>query len=122
MHTNKLHNLQNLKERRKKLRSELTPAEAFLWTKLSNGKLDGRKFRRQHSIGSFVMDFYCPTEKLSIELDGSLHFTEEGIENDKRRTEYLRAVGINEIRFKNAEVFELTNEVLNKIKACFKKE
>ena len=122
MHTNKLHNLQNLKERRKKLRKEMTPAEAFLWTKLSNGKLDGRKFRRQHSIGSFVVDFYCPSEKLSIELDGSPHFTEEGIENDKRRTEYLRTVGINEIRFENAEVFEFTNEVLNKIKACFKKE
>lgn len=100
----------------------MTPAEAFLWTKLSNGKLDGRKFRRQHSIGSFVVDFYCPSEKLSIELDGSPHFTEEGIENDKRRTEYLRTVGINEIRFENAEVFEFTNEVLNKIKACFKKE
>jgi very-short-patch-repair endonuclease len=122
VHKNKLHNLQNLKERRRKLRSEMTPAEAFLWTKLSNGKLDGRKFRRQHSVGSFVVDFYCPAENLSIELDGILHFTEEGIEYDKKRTAYLKSVGINEIRFENSEVFEYTNEVLNKIKACFKKD
>ena len=100
----------------------MTPAEAYLWTKLSNRKLEGRKFRRQHSLGSFVVDFYCPTEKLSVELDGMPHFTEEGIENDKMRTKYLKSIGINEIRFENAEVFERTDEVLNKIKACFKKE
>lgn len=100
----------------------MTPAEAFLWTRLSNGKIEGRKFRRQHSVGQFVVDFYCPAEKLSIELDGNEHFTEEGIEYDKRRTIYLTSVGINEIRFENAEVFDLTEEVLEKIKSCFKKE
>jgi very-short-patch-repair endonuclease len=120
MHKNKLHNLQNLKERRKKLRSEMTPAEAFLWTRLSNGKLDGRKFRRQHSIGQFAVDFYCPAEKLSIELDGTPHFTEEGIENEKKTTNYLRSVGIKEIRFENAEAFDLTEEVLERIRSCFK--
>ena len=114
MHKNKLHNLETLKKRRKQLRSEMTPAEAFLWTRLSNGKLDGRKFRRQHSIGNYVVDFYCPSEKLSVELDGMPHFTE--------RTEYLASLRIKEIRFENAEVFEMTDEVLAKIKACFKNE
>ncbi|MBL8017622.1 MAG: endonuclease domain-containing protein [Ignavibacteria bacterium] len=118
---NKLHNLEILKERRKQLRSELTPAEAFLWTRLSNSKLEGRKFRRQHSIGNYVVDFYCPAEKLSIELDGMPHFTEEGMEKDKKRTEYLASLRIKEIRFENAEVFEMTDEVLEKIKSCFKK-
>lgn len=98
----------------------MTPAEAFLWTRLSKGKLDGRKFRRQHSIGQFVLDFYCPAEKLSIELDGMPHFTEEGIENDKKRTYYLNSLGIKEIRFENAEVFDLTEEVLERIRSCFK--
>lgn len=98
----------------------MTPAEAFLWTKLSNGKLDGRKFRRQHSMGQFVVDFYCTSEKLSIELDGTPHFTEEGIENDKKRTSYLKSIGIKEIRFENAEVFDLTEEVLERIRSCFK--
>lgn len=100
----------------------MTPAEAFLWTKLSNGKLDGRKFRRQHSMGQFAVDFYCPSEILSIELDGTHHFTEEGIENDKKRTSYLKSIGIKEIRFENAEVFDLTEEVLERIRSCFKKK
>ena len=98
----------------------MTPVEAFLWTKLRNGKLDGRKFRRQHSIGQFVVDFYCPCEKLSIELDGTPHFTEEGSEYDKKRTNYLMSAGIKEIRFENAEVFDLTEDVLERIRYCFK--
>ncbi len=122
VHKNKLHNLENLKERRKKLRSDMTPAEAYLWTKLRNGNLEGRKFRRQHSVGPFIVDFYCPSENLSIELDGTPHFTEEGYEYDKHRTSYLKTIGICEIRFENAEVFEKTEDVLNNIKACFKKE
>lgn len=121
MHKNKLHNLESLKERRKKLRSELTPAEAFLWTRLKNSKLDGRKFRRQHSIGGYIVDFYCPEESLTIELDGSPHFTEDGAEYDKKRTQYLNALGVTELRFENAEVFECTEQVLEKIRSCFRK-
>lgn len=121
MRKNQLFNIDALKPTRKKLRSTLTPSEAFLWTKLQNSQLEGRKFRRQHSIGKFVVDFYCFTEKLTIELDGALHFTEEGIEYDKRRTEFITGRGIREIRFENWEVFEKTDEVLNKIRSMFKK-
>ena len=62
-----------LKTFRKELRSNLTPAEAKLWTYLKNKKLGGRRFRRQHSVGGYILDFYCPTEKLAIELDGQGH-------------------------------------------------
>jgi very-short-patch-repair endonuclease len=120
MRDRQLNNVDKLKTRRKELRSSLTPAEAFLWVRLQNSKL-GRKFRRQHSIGPFIVDFYCSIEKLAVELDGSMHFTEEGIEYDKRRTDYLKSLGINEIRFENAEVFEKTEEVLEDIKSCFRK-
>ena len=120
MRKNQLHNVDNLKQRRKNFRSNLTPAEAFLWNYLKNSQLEGRKFRRQHSFEKFVLDFYCLTEKLGVELDGMYHFTEEQIKYDEERTEYLNIMGIKVIRFENAEVFEKTEEALGKIKSCFK--
>lgn len=120
MAINKLHNREFLKGRRKELRSAMTPAEAYLWSKINKGQLDGRKFRRQHSVGKYIMDFYCPSEKLSVELDGINHFSEEAVEYDKKRTDYLNTYNIQVIRFENAEVFDMTEEVLSRIKACFK--
>ena len=70
-----LHNLPKLKTFRRKLRSNLTPAEAAFWKIVQNAKLDGRKFRRQHSVGGYILDFYCPAERLGIELDGEVHFS-----------------------------------------------
>jgi very-short-patch-repair endonuclease len=65
-----LHNNPRSKKRRRKLRRALTPAEASLWKFLKNSKLDGRKFRRQHSVGPYTLDFYCVEEWLAVELDG----------------------------------------------------
>ena len=79
----KTHNKKSLKERRKHLRNNGTSAEATLWTLLSKSQLDGRKFRRQHSINSFIVDFYCPSEKLVIELNGEHHFTDAVLEKIK---------------------------------------
>lgn len=121
MRKNQLRNIDKLRDRRKELRSNLTPAEAFLWKYLKNSQLEGRKFRRQHSFGKFVIDFYCSTEKLGVELDGMYHFTEEQIKFDADRTEYMNSLGIRIIRFENAEVFEKTDEVLIKIKDCFRR-
>src|SRR3990172_13056637 len=101
----KIHNVKNLKENRKKLRNNLTPAEAKLWSLLKNGQLENRKFRRQHSVGQYVLDFYCPSEKLCIELDGIVHLTEEGYEYDTARTEYLKTLNIRVMRFENKDVF-----------------
>ena len=118
----KLHNIRALKENRKQLRNRLTPAEAKLWSLLKNSQLEKRKFRRQHSIGPYVLDFYCPSERLCIELDGAAHFTDGGYEYDSARTEYLAALNIYVIRFENKEVFENTEGVLEVIRRNFTSE
>jgi len=66
----RLNNLPALKYFRRKLRSKMTPAEAKLWTYLKGKQLEGKKFRRQHSVSRYILDFYCPSSKLAIELDG----------------------------------------------------
>ena len=67
-----IHNRSALKENRRTLRNNMTPAESALWKVLQKSQLDGRKFRRQHSVDGHILDFYCPSEKLAIELDLSL--------------------------------------------------
>ena len=118
---NKIHNLKLLKEKRKQLRNNLTSAEATLWKMLQNSQIDGRKFRRQHSVGFYILDFYCPSEKLAVELDGEHHFTSAGFEKDEKRTEYLNSLNIRVIRFENKEVFEQTESVLQTIRDNFLK-
>ncbi|MBI4843837.1 MAG: endonuclease domain-containing protein [Nitrospirae bacterium] len=115
----KIHNIKNLKVNRKKLRNNLTPAEAKLWSLLKESQIEDRKFRRQHSVGPYVLDFYCPSEKPCIELDGVAHFTDSGYEYDTARTEYLTAFNIRVIRFENKDVFENTEGVLKVIKENF---
>lgn len=116
----RIHNLKYLKTYRKNLRKSLTPAEAFLWSRLQNRKLEGRKFRRQHSIGNYIADFYCPEERLVVELDGQGHFNEEAVEYDAMRTQYLNKLGIKVIRFENKMLFENLEEVLLVIKENFR--
>jgi very-short-patch-repair endonuclease len=92
-----------------------------LWLLLKGAQCEGRKFRRQHSIGKFVVDFYCPSEKLVIELDGEHHFTEEGYAYDEKRSQYFFSLGISTIRFENCEVLDRPEAVLQDIAALFKK-
>ena len=73
---------------------------------VKKGQLEGRKFRRQHSVGSYVLDFYCPAEKLGIELDGEVHFNERAIEHDRERRLFLEYFGIRVLRFENRAVFD----------------
>ncbi|MGB0175551.1 MAG: endonuclease domain-containing protein [Owenweeksia sp.] len=117
-----LHNRKHLKETRRKLRNNLTPAEATLWKHLQRKQLEGRKFRRQHSVGNYILDFYLPAEKLSVELDGASHFTPAGEENDSVRDSYLAVVGITVLRFENKLVFEHIDTVLDTICRNFKPE
>jgi very-short-patch-repair endonuclease len=112
----RINNLAFLKDTRKHLRNNLTEAEAILWSMLKNSKLGGRKFRRQHSIGYYIVDFYCPAEKLVIELDGQGHYTHEGMSNDAERDKHLSMMGIKVLRFENIEVKENLTKVLQKIK------
>ena len=95
------HNKKELKPLRKALRRESTPQEDMLWSKLRASQM-GVRFRRQHSVGNFILDFYCPTAKLAVELDGSQHAETE--EKDVKRTEYLEREGIRVLRFWNNEV------------------
>ncbi len=117
---NQLNNLNYLKNKRKTLRKNSTPAEASLWKLLQGSKLDGKKFRRQHSVGNYILDFYCPSQKLAIELDGEGHFTDEGIAKDEERTRFLNECSIKVIRFENKLVFERTEWLLDEIKKNFK--
>ncbi|MFO7657959.1 MAG: SusD/RagB family nutrient-binding outer membrane lipoprotein [Bacteroidales bacterium] len=110
-----IHNRKYLKQTRQNLRNNLTSAEATLWTYLQNRKLDGRKFRRQHSIGNFVVDFYCPQEKIALELDGKDHFTDIGFERDLKRDAYIKSLNIKVIHIENQEVFKNIEEVLMNI-------
>jgi very-short-patch-repair endonuclease len=108
-----------MKPRRKQLRRSLTPAEARLWIELKQSRLSGRKFRREHSVGKYVLDFYCVEEWLAVELDGQVHRNEAARAYDRERTEFLNGVGIEVIRFENILVFEELEFVLGTIKAFF---
>lgn len=113
-----IHNRKVLKQKRKKLRNNLTPGEASLWKFLQKSQLEGRKFRRQHSVGNYILDFYCPGEKNNIELDGEYHIPEK----DKKRDQYLNNLGITVLRFENRATFESLETVLEIIKSHFSKK
>ncbi len=114
------HNKKKLKPFRKKLRNHCTAAEAVLWTYLKGKQLDGRKFRRQHSVDNYILDFYCPSEKLAIELDGAEHFLPEGLEKDAARDkDLLENDNIKTLRFENKLVFDKIYSVLEEVKSVF---
>lgn len=98
------------------LKKDMTTAEKILWNELRNRKLDGHKFRRQHPIATFIVDFYCHESKLIIEVDGKIHLTNENQAYDKQRTEQLEIYGMRLIRFTNDQVLENTTSVLNEIR------
>jgi very-short-patch-repair endonuclease len=115
-----IHTRKELKEFRRDLRRNLTPAEAVLWNLLKARNFEGIRFTRQHSIGNFIVDFYCASEKLIIELDGNIHFNPKAELYDQKRTEYLNSLGFKLIRFENKMVFENLQTVLQEIKDNFK--
>ena len=111
------HNILYLKDRRKYLRSHTTRAEAAMWNMLKGQKIEGVKFRRQHSIGHYILDFYAPQLKLCIELDGQPHFTVDGALNDDTRSQYLiNAHNIYILRFENKTIFENPEGVVASIR------
>lgn len=98
----------------------MTPAEAYLWNELKDSQLEGRKFRRQHSINYFIVDFYCASEQLIIELDGQVHLNAAAEEKDRKREKVLEEMGFTIIRFENKMVFENLVSVLMEIKDNFR--
>ena len=105
-----------IKLRARRMRKRPTPAEKILWNKLRNKQLQGFRFRRQHPIGRFIVDFYCREVRLVIEVDGSVHDTSEAIEYDEARQTFLEHRGLTVLRFSNAEVINNTQFVLCCIK------
>jgi predicted helicase/very-short-patch-repair endonuclease len=114
-----INNLPYLKTFRKELRNNLTPAEARFWKVIQNKQFEGRKFRRQHSVGNYILDFYCPAEKLAIELDGQVHFNDSAREYDYERKLFLEQFGIKVLRFENKRVFEDLEWMLDVIRNDF---
>ena len=104
-----------LKQRRRELRRNQTEAEKTLWLHLRNKQFYGLKFFRQYSIGSYILDFYCPTMKLAVELDGGQHDLCESKEYDAVRSEYLKAQGVEVTRFWNHEVLLDVESVLSEL-------
>jgi very-short-patch-repair endonuclease len=100
--------------RSRELRQPLTPAEAVLWRHLRNRKL-AYKFRRQHQIDRFIIDFYCAEARVCIEIDGSQHFEPEQEEYDMVRTTFLEELGYEVIRFTNHDVRSDLNAVVDEI-------
>jgi very-short-patch-repair endonuclease len=115
----KINNLPHLKTFRKELRNNLTPAEAKFWKAIQNKNFEARKFRRQHSVGNYILDFYCPSEKLAVELDGEVHFGDAARQYDYERRLFLEHCGIKVLRFENKLVFEELEWVLEVIKSNF---
>lgn len=88
-----------------------------MWQFLRNKNINGLKFRRQHYIKSYIVDFYCTEKTLSIELDGGIHLNKEQQEYDQFRTKVLTELGVTELRFTNEEIIENITAVINKIKS-----
>jgi very-short-patch-repair endonuclease len=114
-----LFNRKELKSLRSSLRKSSTSAEAALWEVLKSRKLEGRKFRRQYSIGSYIADFCCPSEKLIIELDGDPHGEYHKIQKDEIRDNYLVSLGFTILRFENRFVFQDAEYIRSEIRKVF---
>jgi very-short-patch-repair endonuclease len=99
-------------ERRRELRRRCTDAEAALWEVLRDRGLAGAKFRRQHSCGPFILDFYCARRRLAVELDGGQHFEPAAQAYDARRSAYLATRGITVLRFGTDLIFREREGVL----------
>ena len=115
-----LHNINKLIDRRKKLRKNPTREEETLWWYLKDKRL-GIKFRRQHSVGGYILDFYCAEKKLVIEIDGAIHNSKENKEYDDIRDKFFRELDYEVLRFSNTEIENDVKMVIEKIKSKLEK-
>lgn len=104
-----------LKFLRRELRSSQTDAEKFLWSRLRSEQVLGLRFFRQYSVGSYILDFYCPMKKLAIEIDGGQHNEEVGIKADQKRTDFLAEKGLRVLRFWNNDILTNIQSVMERI-------
>lgn len=108
--TKKIRSPKYVIELAQKMRINLTPAEEVLWNELKEKKLNGFKFRNQHPIYRYIIDFYCHEKLLAIEIDGDIH--KQRHDYDEYRNEFLKNIGIKTLRFSNERVLNNTKQVL----------
>ena len=105
----------NTFEKARLLRANMTEAEKILWDKLKNRNVFKARFRRQHPVGIFIVDFYCHEYKLAIEIDGEIHLNKEVIEYDDGRSHDIEKFGIKILRYTNNEVFTDLKTIIEQI-------
>jgi very-short-patch-repair endonuclease len=110
-----LFNKTSEKAKRQRLRNDMPPAEKLIWARLRGRQIEGCKFRRQYSVGAFVIDFYVPELKLAIEIDGPTHYGEIAEAYDARRQSYIESKGIRFLRFTNRQVYRELDAVVESI-------
>ena len=106
---------QTLRDRSRGMRKKISPAERKLWSHLRGDRFYSLRFRRQHPIGIYIADFFCPRFNLVIEVDGNSHFEPEAMQWDRDRTDYLASLELKELRFTNADVFSNIDGVLSEV-------
>ena len=111
--------MESIRSRAKELRKQPTSAEKILWEYLRDRRLLGLKFRRQHPLGTYIVDFYCPAFRLVVEIDGEIHRYQEV--DDQARTDQLEEKGYKVIRFWNFEVEQNLDTVINQeqLQKCY---
>ena len=108
-------NRKSEQQKRRSLRKSMTKAEVLLWMQLKNRRVLGQRVLRQYSVGAYVLDFYIPKLKLAIEVDGATHVTEQELEYDRNRENEIASLGIQFLRFTNAEIYHSMNGVIGRI-------
>ena len=112
---NEYFNRRNATRKRQMLRGSMPDAEVILWSRLKGRQLLGCKFRRQYSVGAFVIDFHSPEIKLGIEVDGESHFQPGAPEYDRNRQGFIESFGIKVVRVLNTDVYENLDGVMEMI-------
>jgi very-short-patch-repair endonuclease len=112
----KVFNSKNEQEKRRQLRKVMAPAEVRVWSRMRAKQLN-YKFRRQHSVGAYVLDFYCPEIKLAIEIDGDTHSGMSAHQYDCQRQRFIESFGVRFLRFTNSQIYENLDGVIEQILA-----
>jgi very-short-patch-repair endonuclease len=115
-----MQNVRNMKSRSRELRKQQTPWELMLWGRLRKAQMCNVRFLRQRSIGNYIVDFYAPSIKLAIELDGPQHFDPSAESYDQKRSQWLNLRGIKVLRFTNLQITQEMDAVLEVIEQNIK--
>ena len=106
---------------KRSLRYNMTEPEKLLWSRLRSKQFNFLKFRKQHGIGPYIVDFYCPEKLIVIEIDGETHGEKTQVELDRQRDEYLSSIGVKVVRYTNREIMQNLEGVLGDLEDKIKK-